>query len=299
MALTADGNPRSAERRFEHIGVEVEYVENLGNTSSAPLAGIDVVAGEDFRASSCPRIALPKSLGFSACPLPAAKRPENLSSCLPSRNEGDSAERVWQRVLGDPLDCDVDPVGRRFRGETPCESHERRRRPLVVVDVSPLLANVEGLKDRVLKESLSLRAREVSSLGAFRCDELGHGAVPCEIAPIEVQTVSIADDLKAAGSDALKKAASLLGVALHLYGGSEEPAAPPRAAGPAPASPNDRLTGKQFSAIQSVARRHNIGRDHLTHMLEERFKKTELGHLSRREASSLLSELTEANGAHP
>ena len=111
--------------------------------------------------------------------------------------------------------------------------------------------------------------------------------------------VSIADDLKAAGSDALKKAASLLGVGLELYGGAAVEAGPPARAvtrEPAPASPSDRLTGRQFSAIQSLARRHNIDRDHLTGMLEERFKKMDLGHLSRREASSLLSELTGSNG---
>ena len=113
----------------------------------------------------------------------------------------------------------------------------------------------------------------------------------------EGRAVAVADDLKAAGSDALKKAASLLGVALHLYGGSEEPAVQPRAGSPAPGSPNDRLTGKQYSAIQSVARRHNIGRDHLTQMLDDRFGKVEIGHLSRREASSFLSELTGSNGA--
>ena len=110
--------------------------------------------------------------------------------------------------------------------------------------------------------------------------------------------LSIADSLKAAGSDALKKAASLLGVGLHLYGGSDEPSVQPPAAAPAPESPNDRLTSRQLSAIQSIARRRNIGRGHLTSMLELRFQKAELAHLSRREASSLLSELTEANGAH-
>jgi len=113
----------------------------------------------------------------------------------------------------------------------------------------------------------------------------------------EGRAVSIADDLKAAGSDALKKAASLLGVALHLYGASEEPAAQPRAANPAPNSPNDRLTSRQLSAIQSIARRQNIGRDRMTHMLGERFGKMEVAHLSRREASSLLSELTGSNGS--
>lgn len=119
----------------------------------------------------------------------------------------------------------------------------------------------------------------------------------------EGRAVSIADDLKAAGSDSLKKAASLLGVALELYGSG----APDRRATVArhitreetgaPSSPNDRLTSRQLSAIQSIARRRNIGRGHLTSILEERFRKADLGHLSRREASSLLSELTEANGA--
>lgn len=109
--------------------------------------------------------------------------------------------------------------------------------------------------------------------------------------------LSIADSLKAAGSDALKKAASLLGVGLHLYGASEEPAAQARSA-PTPSSPNDRLTSRQLSAIQSIARRRSIGRGHLTSLLKRRFQKADLGHLSRREASSLLSELTEANGAH-
>lgn len=115
----------------------------------------------------------------------------------------------------------------------------------------------------------------------------------------EGRAVSIADDLKAAGSDALKKAASLLGVALELYGAAPTegtPARPPRAS--SPESPNDRLTSRQLSAIQSIARRRNIGRDHLTAMLEERFHKADVERLSRREASSILSVLTEANGAH-
>ena len=112
--------------------------------------------------------------------------------------------------------------------------------------------------------------------------------------------LSIADDLKSAASDAIKKSASLLGVGLELYGGAAVEAGPPARTTttrePAPASPSDRLTGRQFSAIQSLARRHNIERDRLTVMLEERFKKNNLGHLSRREASSLLSELTGSNG---
>lgn len=112
------------------------------------------------------------------------------------------------------------------------------------------------------------------------------------------RAVSVADDAKSAASDALKKAASLLGVALELYGVRSTEVVPARVArAPSPESPNDRLTGRQLSAIQSVARHQNIGRSHITTMLEDRFNKTEIGHLSRREASSFLSELTGTNGA--
>ncbi len=111
---------------------------------------------------------------------------------------------------------------------------------------------------------------------------------------------SIADDLKSAGSDALKKAASLLGCG--LFGGppvnataAPTPAAAPAAA-PAPTAPADRLSGQQLTTIMSLARRQNIQRDALTGMLEERFQKADLQHLSRREASSLLSELMGTNG---
>lgn len=115
----------------------------------------------------------------------------------------------------------------------------------------------------------------------------------------DARPVSIADDLKAAGSDALKKAASLLGVALELYGGAAPTAAAPKPQhAPRAVQPSDRLTGKQYSALQSITRRQNIATDDLTYMLEERFKKAELAHLTRREASSLLSELTNANGNH-
>lgn len=113
----------------------------------------------------------------------------------------------------------------------------------------------------------------------------------------EGRVVSMADDLKSAASDALKKSASLVGIGLELYGGGAAEAAAPRSPrAPSPESPNDRLTSRQLSAIQSITRRRNIARGHLTSMLEERFKKADLGHLSRREASSFISELAEANG---
>ncbi len=128
------------------------------------------------------------------------------------------------------------------------------------------------------------------------------------------RVLSVADDLKSAASDGLKKAASLLGLALELYGGVAEETRPhderanegrldERGQGPVPRPPRpvmpaigDRLTSRQFSAIQSAARRQGIKRDILMNMIDERFRTRELGQLSRRDASSLIAELSEANG---
>jgi hypothetical protein len=112
------------------------------------------------------------------------------------------------------------------------------------------------------------------------------------------RAVSVADDLKAAGSDALKKAASLLGVGLELYAGLANNQAVSSSRQRHAALPvNERPTSRQLSAIESAARRKNIRRDRLVGIIEQRFQKKELAQLSRREASQLIAELSEANGA--
>ena len=117
------------------------------------------------------------------------------------------------------------------------------------------------------------------------------------------EVVSIADDLKAAASDSVKKCASLLGVALELYGGAPAEAARPpakaRAPAPSPAEhqgPENRLTTRQLTTIHSASRRHGIGKDRLAQLVDRRFHKQDLSALTRSEASSLITELTEANG---
>jgi hypothetical protein len=119
--------------------------------------------------------------------------------------------------------------------------------------------------------------------------------------------VSIADDLKAAGSDALKKASSLLGVALELYGGTSEPTDERRHAGASPPvqeshrapalSPGDRLTQRQLAAVYGAARRKNIPRGQLERFITDRTGKPKAELMSRREASDIISELTNTNGA--
>jgi hypothetical protein len=117
--------------------------------------------------------------------------------------------------------------------------------------------------------------------------------------------VDLGDTAKAAASDALKKAASLLGVGLELHrGGAPMPATTTTpgpglarvAAATAPEA-GDRLTARQLAAIHGAARRRGIGNPQLTAMLVERWGKEGPQLLTKREASELISELSGANGA--
>jgi hypothetical protein len=124
------------------------------------------------------------------------------------------------------------------------------------------------------------------------------------------EAVSLADDLKAATSDSLKKAASLLGVGLELYGGPSAQAPKP-VQGPKPANGNgavngangsviasvDRLTAKQLACIHGAARRANVSRDHLL-LLVQNHGKGQLEALTKGEASAIISELSGLNGTH-
>ncbi|MFO0564311.1 MAG: Rad52/Rad22 family DNA repair protein [Polyangiaceae bacterium] len=109
--------------------------------------------------------------------------------------------------------------------------------------------------------------------------------------------LSVADDLKAASSDALKKCASMLGVALELYGGSKErpperESAPSVAARPRPLMPHERVTSRQLAALHSAARRTGLEKRDLEVFLEERVGHAVLNELSRADASKLISELS-------
>ncbi|GMV15893.1 MAG: hypothetical protein AMXMBFR56_41170 [Polyangiaceae bacterium] len=115
--------------------------------------------------------------------------------------------------------------------------------------------------------------------------------------------LSVADDLKAASSDSLKKCASLLGIALELYGGSKD--RPPAtestqsaAARPRPLMPQERATSRQLAALHSAARRTGLEKRDLEVFLEERVGHSVLNELSRADASKLISELSGNGGEH-
>ncbi len=110
--------------------------------------------------------------------------------------------------------------------------------------------------------------------------------------------LSLADDLKSASSDCLKKCASLLGVGPELYGA---PASTPvvQKAQPVMQAPDvgDRLNSRQLASIHATARRRGIGNGQLQALLVERYGKNEPQYLTKTEASELISEWVGANGA--
>ncbi len=119
----------------------------------------------------------------------------------------------------------------------------------------------------------------------------------------EGKVVSIADDLKSAATDALKKAATLLGVGLQPCVVEEAPPAPPPpgpklvppvADGEEPGVPDtNRLTRKQAEFIAKLAHTNGLGRGELEELARKRYGKTS-AFLSVREASDLIRALNAA-----
>jgi hypothetical protein len=131
--------------------------------------------------------------------------------------------------------------------------------------------------------------------------------------------VSLADDLKAAATDSLKKASSLLGIGLHLYGDATEEQHGHRGNGAASAGhggssgnggrwggnghgarAQDRLTERQLSAIWGMGRALGVSSAELRRRTTEVFGVEPEG-LTKGDASSFIGELKEAldggNGA--
>ena len=108
------------------------------------------------------------------------------------------------------------------------------------------------------------------------------------------EPVSGADDLKSAATDSLKKAASLLGVGLHLYG-DDSPQEPTYQVskvqdGSNGANNGSRLTSRQLAAIWALTRQQDIPqRDVRARCMERWGRQPEF--LTRAEASTLIERL--------
>jgi hypothetical protein len=123
------------------------------------------------------------------------------------------------------------------------------------------------------------------------------------------EVVSLGDDLKAAATDALKKACSLLGIGLELYGGISEDipaegapatmkpadatARPPLRAVPSdtPVAPGNRLTAKQLKAIYAIATASGLSDGDLKRACRDSFGVMP-EFLSKRDASAFITTLS-------
>ena len=101
-------------------------------------------------------------------------------------------------------------------------------------------------------------------------------------------TVCVGDDLKSAASDALKRCARLMGVALDLYRGGGDSA--PRAAAPA-RRPVQLATDAQMSKVRSLAAQKRVDLDVVVF---DRFG-VAANDLSKSDASTLIDELLGKN----
>jgi len=122
------------------------------------------------------------------------------------------------------------------------------------------------------------------------------------------EMISLADDLKAAATDSLKKAATLLGVGLHLYSGAKP-------ANPNPNNPNTtqsrsgnggdggngsgdknggngngRISGAQYKYVMNLAKDRGMNKAQLNQHCVQTYGSV-LDYLSRKDASSLIESL--------
>jgi len=115
------------------------------------------------------------------------------------------------------------------------------------------------------------------------------------------EIVSVADDLKAAATDALKKASSMLGVGLHLYSdavddqskqeSSYDPASSNAGRGRNGINGNgDRATQKQIGAIWAITRRLGIDANIIRTRAVSAFG-SQPEFLTKADASSLIDQL--------
>lgn len=125
------------------------------------------------------------------------------------------------------------------------------------------------------------------------------------------EVVSIVDDLKAAATDALKKAASLLGVGLHLYEKEGVHSAPTKVNGngksnggakqssdssqPEPGNGNggSRLTARQLAAIYAIAKSKGMDKDDIQRMSINGYDRMP-DFLSKSQASDMIQSLQSA-----
>ncbi len=124
--------------------------------------------------------------------------------------------------------------------------------------------------------------------------------------------IALADDIKTAEADALKRACRLLGVGAELYASEQDDAgvisSPPPAFAtqhhvgphslpPSPMPPRERLTSAQLNAIKTIARKQGLDPADVRRDIKARYG-IEVEYLTKRQASEVISALDANRSSH-
>lgn len=162
-------------------------------------------------------------------------------------------------------------------------------------------------------ETHQILDEEVLVLGKFRADQAGVVKMAFGSSRITRDNrtgnaVALGDDLKAAATDALKKAATLLGVGLYLYtggNGSGEDNRPfedelrspvnnqtetAQPSGNNRGNGDGRITNRQIGAIFAISRDRGMSNADVRALCQEKFNRT-VDYLSKADASDLIQHL--------
>jgi hypothetical protein len=152
----------------------------------------------------------------------------------------------------------------------------------------------------ITKHEINAEADEVIVLGKLVVEQItktqfGSSRITRNSETKEI--VSLADDLKAAATDSLKKCATLLGVGLHLYL-KKSPSQPPANGGNNNGSTNNssagngnsRLTQKQLAYIQRLANEKGLTKRELNDRCREVYNCVS-DHLTKDQASDYIERM--------
>lgn len=110
------------------------------------------------------------------------------------------------------------------------------------------------------------------------------------------EVLSLGDDLKAAGSDCLKKCSSLFGIGLHLYNGADDNGSGSGGNGKGMNKPsgnkgNDLATKAQLAKIKAVRGKLGMTSDDVLDLIERMFSTRDVKNINKEMASSVISVL--------
>lgn len=107
------------------------------------------------------------------------------------------------------------------------------------------------------------------------------------------EPVSIGDDCKAAASDCLKKTATLLGIALHLYENDEDGSG---MSAMSPSKGNGRITKAQLSKIKALRTKAGLSSDDVLDLVERMFSTRDVMSINPEMASAVIAVLEYRDG---